>query len=168
MFGIRFWYQFRGPARLWAASIVFTALGAALVFWLPARVPELVRDPLAAVALPVLGWTFLLLGLLVLLPMLVTLNIRRQDREREAVWHWWINFIGGLAGALVFAVPATLTLPLMLLAYSARPNLLFPAGVAPAPNLWLGVLFSLTGVASLVLTVFIARLKLREDARLGV
>jgi hypothetical protein len=168
MFGIRFWYEFRGPARLWAASIVFTALGPALAFELPSRVPELVRDPLGAVALQVLGWTFLLLGLLVLLPMLVTLYIRKQDREREAVWHWWINFIGGLAGALVFAVPATLTLPLMLLAYSTRPNLLFPAEVAPAHNLWLAGLFSVTGAASLALTVFIARHKLREDPRLGV
>ena len=140
-----------------------------MAFALPARFPAVARDPLGLIAVQLLGWTFLLLGLLVLLPMLFTLHIRRSDRERERVWHWWINFIGGLAGALVFAVPATLIFPMMWFGYLTRPNILFPAGVDPAKNLWLGALFSLVGLVTLAATGLIARLKLRqEDPRRGV
>ena len=94
--------------------------------------------------------------------MLATLFFHRTQPEREAVWHWWINFIGGLAGALVFAVPATLMFPVFLIAYLTRPNALVPNDAVAANNLWLAVLFSVIGLAVLALLFFVGRKMVRE------
>ena len=161
-----FWIELRGPARLWTASIGFTLVGSAIVVVLPRYLPAVEQDPVAAIAIGALGWAFVVLGLIVLLPMLATLYVRARRPERERVWFWWINFIGGLCGALTFAIPAALMLPLFSLAYLMRPNALFPAGDAnPAHNLCIAALFSLIGLITLAATVFLARATLRENPR---
>lgn len=163
-----FWINIRGPARLWVASIGFTLAGALIVFALPRYLPALHLDAIGSFALRALGWTFIGLGSLVLVPMLITLKLRIRHREREAVWHWWINFIGALAGALAFAVPAALMFPVFLLAYALRPNALFASEAVVANNLWIAALFSVLGVVVLFAVYFVARLKMREDPRRGL
>src|SRR5207253_160831 len=101
---ISFWIELRGPAKLWAASIAFTIVGALIACVLPRYFPAIEQDALVSFVIKALGWTFLGLGLLVLAPMLATLYVRARQPEQEAVWHWWINLIGGLAGALAFAI----------------------------------------------------------------
>ena len=161
-----FWIQLRGPARLWAASITFTLLGSVMIDVLPRYLPAIEQDPIGSVAIGGLGWACLVLGLIVLLPMLATLYIRVTRPERERVWFWWINFIGGLCGALTFAIPAALMLPLFSLAYLMRPNALFPAGDAnPAHNLGIAALFSVIGLVVLAATMFLARASLRENPK---
>jgi hypothetical protein len=162
----RVWIDLRGPARLWAASLGFTVVGASLVWAMPRVAPVLMADPFGALALACLGWVFLGLGLPALVALVLTLTFRRRDPDRAAAWHWWINFLGGLAGALVFAVPAKLLLPLMLGAYWTRPNLLFPteSGLA-GKNLGLGALFTVVGCVTLAATWWLARLKLRESPK---
>lgn len=165
---LSFWIELRGPARLWAASIGFTTVGALIACVLPRFLPAIGQDAIASFAINALGWTFLVLGLLVLMPMLATLYVRRRQPEQEAVWHWWINFIGGLAGALAFAVPATLMFPVFLVAYLTRPNALFPDAAVAANNLWIAALFSVIGLVVSVPIYFLARLKLREEPKRGV
>jgi hypothetical protein len=165
---IGFWIELRGPARLWAASIGFAIVGMLIAFVLPRHLPEIAQDAIGSFAIPALGWTFLLLGLLVLLPMLATLYLRVRHPEQEAVWHWWINFIGGLAGALAFAIPAALMFPIFALGYLMRPNVLIPTDAVAANNLGIAALFSVIGVIVLVPVYFLTRLKLREHPKRGV
>jgi len=161
-----FWIELRGPARLWAASITFTILGAAIAIVLPRLFSDTNQDPSVSLAMRILGWTLFVLGLVVLLPMLATLYIRRSQPEQEAVWHWWINFIGGLLGALAFAAPATFMLPIFFLAYLLRPNALFPAdSTDTTKNLGIAALFSVVGIVSLLATIFLAREKLKQETK---
>jgi len=162
-----FWIELRGPVKLWTVSIVFVIVGALIACVLPRYFPAVEQDAIASFALKALGWTFLGLGLLVLVPMLGTLYVRATRPGQEEVWHWWINFIGGLAGALLFAVPATLMFPVFFAAYLARPNVLFPDDAVAANNLWIAALFSVIGLAALALICFLARLKLRENPKRG-
>jgi hypothetical protein len=98
--------------------------------------------------------------------MLATLYIRRTQPDHEAVWYWWINFIGGLLGALAFAVPATLMLPIFLLAYLLQPNELFPDNsTTTAKNLAIAALFTVVGIITLTATVYLARLKLHQEPK---
>ena len=163
----RFHIVLSRPAQLWTASIVFTLLGVLIACVAPAAIPGAAEDPVAGFALRALGWTLFGLGALVLAPMLATLWMRRRQPAREAVWQWWINFIGGLAGALAFAIPAALMFPVFLVAWWRRPNVLFPEGAPAANNLWLAALFSVLGLAVLAAVWFLARRKLREDRRQG-
>lgn len=161
-----FWIELRGPARLWAASITFTILGAVIALVLPGLFSAANQDPLASIAMGILGWTLSVLGLVVLLPMVATLYIRRTQPEQEAVWHWWVNFIGGLLGALAFAVPATLALPIFIAAYLVRPNALFPSdSTDTTKNLGIAALFSVVGIVSLLATIFLAREKLKQETK---
>ncbi len=161
-----FWIELRGPARLWAASITFTILGAAIAFFLPGLFFAANEDPLLSIAMRIFGWTVFALGLVVFLPMLATLYVRIKQPDQETIWHWWINFVGGLLGALAFAIPATLMLPVFLAAYLVRPNILFPTeGSKSVENLGLATLFSVVGILTLFATVWLARLKLREDPK---
>ena len=163
-----FWINLRGPARLWVASIGFLLTGSLILFGLPRLLPAVELEAVGSFAFGTLGWTFISLGLLVLLPMLITLTFRSRQPEREAAWHWWINFIGGLAGALAFAIPATLMFPIFLLAYAMRPNVLFASEAVVANNLWIAALFSVLGVATLVAIRFLFRIKMREHPKRGL
>ena len=162
-----FWIELQGATKLWVASIFFTLLGAVIAWVFPLLFPAIGRDPLVSFAIGALGWAFIGLGLLVFVSMLGTLYIRATRPGHEEVWHWWINFAGGLAGALLFAVPATLMLPVFCVAYLRRPNVLFPSDAAAANNLWIAALFSVIGLVVLAVIRVLVRLKLRENPKRG-
>jgi hypothetical protein len=168
MIVLSFWIELRGATKLWVASIFFTLLGALLAWSLPDYFPAIGQDPIASMAIRVLGWTFIGLGLLVLVPMLATLYVRARHPGQEANWYEWINFFGGLAGALAFAIPATLMFPVFLWAYFGRPNVLFPDEAAAANNLWIAALFSVIGAAVLALLCFLLWPRLRKKAMRGI
>jgi len=73
-----------------------------------------------------------------------------------------ISRSGGLIGALSYAVPASLVLPGLWIAFSLRPNPLFPAEAEFGADLWLiGSVFSGTGLLALVATVALYRYQAR-------
>lgn len=162
-----FWIELQGATKLWVASIVFIIVGALIAFVLPPIVQPREQDrDLVLLLLRVLGGTFIILGLAVLLPMLVSRFIAAERRE---IWYWWINFIGGLFGALAFAVPATFMFPVFLIAYLTRPNALIESDAVAANNLGIAALFSVIGIIVLVAIFILARFKLKnEDPRQGV
>lgn len=163
-----FWIELRGPTKLWAGSVLFVLLGALIAFYFPHYFPAVEQDVVGSLAVRALGWTFLGLGVLVLVPMLATLYVRARQPGREANWYPWINFVGGLAGALAFAMPATLMFPVFFAAYLTRPNALIPSDAVAANNLWVAALFSVIGLAALVLIYILVRLKLRAQPQRGV
>jgi hypothetical protein len=155
-----FWFELSGAAKLWVASGVFLIVGALIALALPPIVQPQEQDrDLALFLLRVLGGTLIGLGLAVFLPMLASLFIAT---ERRVNWHWWINFIGGLFGALAFAIPATLMFPVFFLAYLTRPNGLFPANADATNNLGVAALFSAIGLAVLMLLFFLEHKMVRE------
>lgn len=73
-----------------------------------------------------------------------------------------ISRIGGLIGALSYAVPASLVLPGLWFAYRQRPNWLFAADATFGLEQWLiGSIFSATGVLAFVATVALYRYQAR-------
>lgn len=154
-----FWYELRGPVKLWAASISFLVIGVLITFGIPA-VMEQTQDRANVVPLArVLGGAFIVLGLAVLIPMLLTLRLAKEQRES---WHWWINLVGGLLGALAFAVPAALMFPVFFVAYILRPNPLIPDQAAAVNNLGIAALFSVIGVVVLGLLYIIVPKMVRK------
>lgn len=154
-----FWIELQGAARLWVASTVFIIVGALIAFGVPLIMQPTQDRDLALPSMRVLGGVFIILGLAVFLPMLISLFVVAERREQ---WHWWINFIGGLLGALTFAVPATLMFPVFLIAYLTRPNALVPNDAVASNNLSIAALFSVIGVVVLVAVFFLGRKIVRE------
>jgi uncharacterized membrane protein YdcZ (DUF606 family) len=73
-----------------------------------------------------LGVAFLVLGGATLLMLVLAREIERAAPQNAAVWEWWMEFVGGVLGAAMFGVPATLILPLIGFLYVDRPNWAFP------------------------------------------
>lgn len=131
-----YWYrELKGAAGFWIAALLFTLMGGVFT-----TVGVLVEPFFLLVGLPFLG-----LGLFVLVLLIYSLYLKVKHPEKYPGWLWWINFIGGLAGALLFAVPSTFALPILLLLD------------LPADTLWIGVLFSVIGAIALVVVVLIGR-----------
>jgi len=147
------------PARLWAASVVFVVLGTLLAFAAPPLLESPGQDEAVPLVTRTLGGTFLVLGLVVLLPML--LSLRLADPASRKRFHWWINFVGGLLGALAFGVPAALAFPVMFVAYQRGLASLDPNDADAAHNLAIAAVFSLSGVVVLVALFVVARRLLR-------
>jgi hypothetical protein len=73
-----------------------------------------------------------------------------------------ISRIGGLIGALTYAIPASLVLPGLWAAWSLRPNWLFAADAGFGFDQWLiGSIFSATGVLTFVATIALYRYQAR-------
>jgi hypothetical protein len=162
----RFYIVIRGRLADWAVSIVFMLVGAVVAFFLPAIVrPSADRDT-AVTLIRVVGGVFLGLGTLILLWMVGDLYFRFRHSEYRDTWYWWGNFVGPLVAAGLFAVPATLALPLMALAYVFRPNAFFPPNSPDAANnLIVGAIFSAVGLLGLALMGLVGRSMYRKRPR---
>lgn len=91
------------------------------------------------IILRILGVVFGSLGL-----TLLAMKLRGMDDQKIAV-------VGGTLGALAYAIPSTLALPALWLAYQRRPNALFELDAVFGMNQWLiGAVFSGTGLLVLV------------------
>jgi hypothetical protein len=128
-------HQFRDAAAFWIAALVFLLAGAIFT----------AAGVLAETLFLTIGLPFLGLGLLVFALMAYSLHLKRKHPERYPIWLWGVNFIGGLAGARLFAVPSTLALPILLLVD------------VPSETIWIGALFSAIGVITLVIIALIAK-----------
>lgn len=122
-----YWYrEFKGAAAFWIAGFVFALVG--VVF---TAVGMLEEKFFLFIGLPFLG-----LGLIVLILLIHSLYLKAKHPEKYPGWLWWVNFIGGLSGALLFAVPSTFALPVLLL-------------LGMAEFIWMGALFSAVGLITL-------------------
>lgn len=63
----------------------------------------------------ILGWIFTVIGGVILLMTIASLYLRIKSPQNEDTFYWWINFTGGMMGALVFALPSTFIYPLFTL-----------------------------------------------------
>ena len=84
----------------------------------------------------------------------------RYEGTPEDTWHRWVSFVGGVAGALLFAVPSTLSLPLLWVLGRRDEPVLFPEVGRSAQDLWIGAGFSLLGLLVLGGLVLVGRLQL--------
>jgi hypothetical protein len=162
----RFYIVFRGRLADWAVSIVFMLVGAVIAAFLPAIVRPSADRATAVILIRVVGGVFLGLGTSIFLWMVGDLYLKFRHPERRDAWYWWGNFVGPLLVAGLFAVPATLALPLMALAYALRPNIFFPPNPpGTANNLVVGAIFSAAGLLGLALMGLVGRSMYRNRPR---
>ena len=130
------WYnELKGAAAFWVAALVFILAGGAFT-----AVGVLLEKFFLFIGIP-----FLALGVFVLLLLVYSLYLKLAHPENYQAWLWWVNFIGGMAGALTFALPSTLALPILLLMEMDGQAIL------------IGTLFSVIGLGMLVGIWFVAR-----------
>lgn len=160
--------RLRGPGKYWLAGGVFAGIGLLVGFVLP---PIALTQPAPDEGVPLgllrtLGAAFLTLGGVTLLMAALSPEIERAAPRNAAVWEWWMEFVGGALGAAMFAVPATLILPLMFVLYLDRPNWAFPDPEATFwPDGYLGVLFTGLGLISVAALIFLGRHSYRRRPR---
>lgn len=150
----------------WWAGGFFAAIG--LIFLgIPFLLSAAATDAGSAIGvLRALGAAFLGLGGVILLMWPIGREIERALPQNAPVWEWWVNFVGGVLGAALFAIPATLLVPLMLLLYFDRPNWAYPDPDAGLwPNGYLGLLFGGAGLISLVALVLMGRTSYKSRPR---
>ena len=128
-------YALKEAAVFWIAALVFILAGGAFT-----AVGALVKRFFLLIGIP-----FLSLGVFILILLIYSLYLKLAHPENYYAWLWWVNFIGGLVGALTFALPSTLALPILLLAGTTGKNIL------------IGALFSVIGMGTLVVIWFVAR-----------
>jgi len=129
----RCWRQaVRDSFGYWLGALVLLVVGAVFV-----AVGALAERVFLYVGIPTLGVGVVLVSLL---GYGVYLGVRCP--EDLAAWLWWVNYIGGLCGALVFCVPSVLALPVLLLVGADHESLLIGAaftvvGLAVSVGVWL-------------------------------
>lgn len=155
---VRIRFHLRGPARLWVASSVFCLLGILMAGSAGLIVPAEPAEDAAIVkaVLWILGGVFFGLGLFTLGRLAIGRYLEQVSPQNLPVFHWWVNLAGGLLGALVFAIPASLAYPLILM---------IPDDPQADKNRLIGLLFSLLGVVVLLATVAAAWVMIRNRPR---
>ncbi|MGI8785237.1 MAG: hypothetical protein ACR2L2_16485 [Acidobacteriota bacterium] len=128
---------------------MFTLIGV-LAFLLPGWLSQPQSSADAEVEQWVFGFLGLLfagLGLPILGLMIAGRVTGRGAGANKDFWESQVELLGGLLGALAFAVPATFVLPGMWLLSRIQPDLFTPAEFKE--NFLVGLLFSVLGVVSL-------------------
>jgi hypothetical protein len=161
-----FYIEVRGRAAIWIGGLVFTLVGGVITF----LAPQLLKSGEDASAIRLiligLGGVFLLFGLGSLGVGIGDMVLALTNPPARRYWMWWGNFLLGMGAAAVFAVPCALAFPLLFMAYITRPNAIFPSLAANANgNLTLGLVFSLVGLLTLAVMVWIGRLALKSRPR---
>jgi drug/metabolite transporter (DMT)-like permease len=136
-------HTFKGAARFWIAALVFIVVGIAFV----------VVGILGEELFLFIGTPFLFLGTVVLALLAFSLYIRLRHPEDHDAWLWWVNFVGGLSGALLFSIPSMLALPILLLVSEDDEALL------------VGAVFSVIGLATTIVVGMLARRQVRGRPR---
>jgi hypothetical protein len=161
-----FYVEVRGRTAIWIGGLLFTLVGGIITFLSPQMLKPGQDTPVIRLILIGLGGVFLLFGLGSLgvgIGDLVLALTKPMARRR---WMWWGNFLLGMGAAAVFAVPSSLAFPLLFTAYILRPNAIFPSHAPDANgNLTVGLIFSLVGLLTLAVMVWMARKSLKRRPR---
>lgn len=161
-----FYVGIRGRATIWIGGLVFTLVGSIIAFLAPQFLQSSQDASAARLILVGLGAIFLLFGLSSLGVGVGDLVLSLTNPTARQRWMWWGNFLLGIGAAAVFAVPASLAYPLLLVAYLTRPNVIFPSPLPDANgNLTIGLIFTLVGFLILAIIVWVARIALKSRPR---
>lgn len=151
-----FYYSFTPRQAGWIVGIAFTLIGLLVILFLPSLFASSREDNRVVPFIWLLGGIFLAIGVSSLVLMIGDANLQRRNSALRKKWFWWGNLVIGVLGVLFFALPATLVLPVMLLAPT-----LFPPDTS-SKNLFLGALFSGIGLLILLALYFIVRRKIQQ------
>jgi hypothetical protein len=158
----QFYFSIRGRAANWTVSIIFTLVGAVIDFFGPGIVQPSPDRGSIVLILQILGGVFLGLGLSIFLWMVVDLYLKYRNPEFRDQWYWWGSFIAPMLAAGLFAVPATLAFPVILLVYLLGPGNLLPVDPKDVTsNLLIGLLFTVVGLLTLGLMYLITKSTLK-------
>jgi hypothetical protein len=158
----QFYISLRGRAANWAVSIIFILVGALIDFYGPGIFQSSSYRAIIVLILQLLGGVFLGLGLSIFLWMAVDLYLKYRNPEFRDRWYWWGSFIAPMMAAGLFAVPATLAFPVILLVYLLGPGSLLPVNANDVTNnLVIGLLFTVFGLLTLGLMYLIAKSMLK-------
>ncbi len=136
----------------WLVSIIFLVTGLFILLLVPWIVRPGPDHDTVVLLVQILGGAFILLGVVILLWILGGLYFSSYFPQYTEPWTYYGRVIGASVAAALFAIPATLTFPFLLLAYAVRPNIIF--GVDTDPLVWflVGFLITAIGAACLWLT----------------
>ncbi|MEJ2600271.1 MAG: hypothetical protein P8Z00_18190 [Anaerolineales bacterium] len=161
-----FYVEIRGRAAIWIGGLVFTLVGSVITFLAPQFLQSTQDASAARLILVGLGGVFLLFGLGSLGVGIGDVVLSRTNPTARQRWMWWGNFLLGIGAAAVFAVPASLAFPLLLVAYLSRPNVIFPSPLPDANgNLTIGLIITLVGFFTLAMIIWVARRALKSRPR---
>jgi hypothetical protein len=158
MRGWGFYVSIAGRPVNWIVSVVFMLVGLVIVLALAPNIePMPDRDGIVLIV-RVFGGVFFFLGLLIFVGTVVDLALAGQDPARRERWYSRSTALIALFAAGLFAVPATLAFPLLLVAYIVRPTAYY-ASDSPdmLHNLMVGLIFSIAGLLSLGLLYITTR-----------
>lgn len=102
----------------------------------------------------ILGSVLLFIGVVILLLCFALLCVQVRYPQNEEVFIWWINFTGGMTGALSFSLPSTLIYPLFKLLPQEMKNQAQNTGIMLP-------VFTAVGILVNIAIFFIARSQLR-------
>ncbi len=158
-----FYVEVRGRSAIWIGGLIFTLVGGVITFLAPQFLQSGQEAPAIRLILIGLGGIFLLFGLGSLGVGVGDLVLSRTNPLARRRWMWWGNFLLGMGAAAIFAVPASLAYPLLFAAYLFRPNAIFPSTAADTNgNLTVGLIFSVVGILTLALMVWVGRMALKK------
>jgi hypothetical protein len=161
-----FYVEVRGRAAIWIGGLLFTLVGGIITFLVPVLLKAGQEASAIRLILFGLGGVFLLFGLGSLGVGIGDLVLSLTNPALRRQWMWWGNFLLGMGAAAVFAVPSSLAFPLLFTAYILRPNIIFPSRAADANgNLTIGLIFTLVGLLTLAVMVWMARKSLKSRPR---
>lgn len=112
----------KGKPAIWITALLFTSVGFIFTFIIPSVYVSPIEDStLLSAIFTITGIVFLIIGGIIFIMSLTSLYVKTRYPQKEDLFFWWINFIGGLAGALTFALPSTFIYPLYsLIPYEYR------------------------------------------------
>ncbi len=153
-----FYIYARGRSANWIVSVVFMLVGLLIAIALPPIIRPMPDRDVVVLIVRLLGGIFFILGLVIFASMMFDAVLASEGPEVRDRWYRSSKLVLSLIAAGLFAIPATMAFPIMMLAYLSRPNGLFPINDPnPLNNLVVGLVFSVVGVLALGLMVVAAR-----------
>lgn len=138
----KFYFQIKGRKTAWVAALLFGGVGIIFAYLIPGFIIEPDFTPHTTLpkylsehvsleeynraarevweeeqrTLPlifsILGYSFVFLGSAVFLMAFFRAIVMTAYPEREGPLNWWISFISGIIGALLFSLPSSLLWPI--------------------------------------------------------
>ncbi len=134
------------PHSFWFVAILFLFVGTCFALAVPLILEK--DEFLGGVVFTALATVCLSIGGVVFLMMIYSLWVKWKNPENLEAWLWWVNFVGGLIGALFFIVPSILI----------EPTFSYIGVEVDTVN---ALMFPIVGVAAAVMTFFIGRSQYR-------
>ncbi len=136
----------------WLVSLIFLITGLFILLLVPWIVRPGPDHDTVVLLVQILGGALILLGVVVLLWIIGAVYFNSYFPQYTEPWTYYGRVIGASVAAALFAIPATLTFPFLLLAYAVRPNIIFGVDTDPLAWFLVGFLVTAIGAACLWLT----------------